>query len=83
MSMDESWLPLDRIAGAAAVLSDLRWLEGTRAAFTAARARGVPTLLDAELGGGGHPGEFPRPTDFAHLSGPALDADAPRGSGAR
>ena len=28
MSMDSSWLPLERIAGAAAVLSDLRWVEG-------------------------------------------------------
>ena len=28
MSMDASWLPLERIAGAAAVLSDFRWVEG-------------------------------------------------------
>ena len=28
MPMEASWLPLSRIAGAAAVLSDLRWLEG-------------------------------------------------------
>lgn len=82
MSMDESWLPLDRIAGAAAVLSDLRWLEGTRAAFTAARAHGVPTLLDADLGGGGHLEEFLRLTDFAIFSGPALDAYAPDGNDA-
>ena len=58
MSMDSSWLPLERIAGAAAVLSDLRWVEGTRDAFAEARARGVPTLLDADLGGGGLLGEF-------------------------
>jgi sulfofructose kinase len=83
MSMDESWLPLDRIAGAAAVLSDLRWLEGTRAAFTAARRHGVPTLLDADLGGGGvHLEEFLRLTDFAIFSGPALDTYAPDGDDA-
>ncbi len=78
MSMDASWLPLERIAGAAAVLSDLRWLEGTSAAFAEARARGVPTLLDADLGGGGGIlSEFLCLADYAIFSGPALDAFAP------
>lgn len=83
MSMDESWLPLDRIAAAAAVLSDLRWLEGTRAAFAAARTHGVPTILDADLGGGGHLDEFLRLSDFAIFSEPALEAFAPEGSDAQ
>lgn len=82
MTMDASWLPLERIAGAAAVLSDLRWVEGTRAAFTEARARGVPTVLDADLGGGGHLDEFLRLADYAIFSGPALDAFLPQGSDA-
>jgi len=77
MSMDASWLPLERIAGAAAVLSDLRWLEGTSAAFAEARACGVPTLLDADLGGGGILTEFLCLADYAIFSGPALDAFAP------
>jgi sulfofructose kinase len=78
MSMDPSWLPLERIAGAAAVLSDLRWLEGTLAAFSEARAQGVPTLLDADLGGGGTPlADFLCLTDYAIFSGLALDAFAP------
>ena len=79
MSMDSSWLPLERIAGAAAVLSDLRWLEGTRDAFKEARARGVPTLLDADLGGGVGAllAEFLGLTDYAIFSGPALDIFAP------
>jgi sulfofructose kinase len=79
MSMDPSWLPLERIAGAAAVLSDLRWLEGTRDAFAEARARGVPTLLDADLGGGVGAllAEFLSLTDYAIFSGPALDIFAP------
>lgn len=79
MSMDSSWLPLERIAGAAAVLSDLRWLEGTRVAFREARARGVPTLLDADLGGGVGAvlAEFLELTDYAIFSGPALDIFAP------
>jgi sulfofructose kinase len=79
MPMDSDWLPLERIAGAAAVLSDLRWLEGTRAAFREARARGVPTLLDADLGGGVGAvlAEFLELTDYAIFSGPALDIFAP------
>ena len=80
MSMDAGWLPLERIAGAAAVMSDLRWVEGTRAAFTAAREVGVPTLLDADLGGGGVLEEFLCLADYAIFSGPALDGFAPGGS---
>lgn len=77
MPMDADWLPLDRIPGAAAVLSDLRWVEGTRAAFTEARAHGVPTLLDADLGGGGLMAEFLSLADYAIFSEPALEAFAP------
>lgn len=77
MPMDASWLPLARIAAAAAVLSDLRWVEGTREAFIAARAQGVPTLLDVDLGGGGILSEFLCLADYAIFSGPALDAFAP------
>jgi sulfofructose kinase len=74
MSMDPIWLPLDRIGGAAAVLSDMRWVEGTRAAFAAARVAGVPTVLDADLGGGGDLEEFLGLANYAIFSGPALDA---------
>jgi sulfofructose kinase len=77
MPMDSSWLPFERIAGAAAVLSDLRWVEGTRDAFNEARARGVPTLLDADLGGGGLLAEFLCLADYAIFSAPALEAFAP------
>jgi sulfofructose kinase len=45
-----SWLPLERIKEADAVLGDLRWLEGLRAVFTRARKEGVPTILDGDLG---------------------------------
>jgi len=75
--MEASWLPLYRVAGAAAVLSDLRWVEGTRDAFTEARAKGVPTILDADLGGGGLLPEFLALADYAIFSEPALDAFAP------
>jgi sulfofructose kinase len=77
MPMESNWLPLERIAGAAAVLSDLRWVEGTRDAFQEARAKGVPTLLDADLGGGGLLAEFLHLADYAIFSAPALDAFVP------
>jgi sulfofructose kinase len=67
--MDACWLPLERVAGAAAVLSDLRWLEVTLAAFEFARAAGVPTLLDADLGGAGALA-IPGLTDYAIFSRP-------------
>jgi sulfofructose kinase len=82
MSMDSSWLPLERIDGAAAVMSDLRWVEATRDAFAAARAKRVPTLLDADLGGGGVLKEFLCLADYAIFSGPALDEFAADGDDA-
>jgi sulfofructose kinase len=47
---DVSWLPFEAVKAAAAVLTDVRWLEGARALLLAARAAGVPSVLDADLG---------------------------------
>lgn len=77
MSMDASWVPLERIAGAGAVLSDQRWLEATMVAFLEARAARVPTILDADLGGVGTLPDFLRLTDYAIFSEPGLQAFAP------
>jgi len=74
MPMDAGWLPLARIASAGAVLSDLSWLEGTRAAFAAARAVGVPTLIDVDLGGGVLFERVADLTDYAIFSAPAFEA---------
>lgn len=49
LDTDPTWLPLNDIAGAAAVLADMRWVEGARAALTEARRVGVPTVLDADV----------------------------------
>lgn len=43
------WLPLDALPAAGAVLADPRWPEGAARAFEAARAQGIPTVLDAEV----------------------------------
>lgn len=77
MSMEANWLPLARVDGAAAVLSDLRWFEGTRAAFERAHATAVPTVIDADLGGGEHLAEFVPLADTAIFSAPALEAFLP------
>ncbi len=77
MSMDTAWLPLDRIEGAAAVLSDLRWFEATRAAFDAARRAGVPTIIDGDLGGGEHLSDFVELADYAIFSAAALETLLP------
>lgn len=77
MPMDAGWLPLDRIIGAGAVLSDLRWVEGTLATFTEARVRGITTMLDVDLGGGDVVSQFLCMADYAIFSGPALDDFAP------
>lgn len=73
MPSGTSWLPLERIGEAGAVLADLRWLEGARVAFEAARSGGVPTVLDADLGGREAMTELLRLTDYAIFSAPALE----------
>lgn len=73
MPSGTSWLPLERVAGANAVLADLRWMEGTRAAFSTARKAGIPTVLDADLGGREALAELLALTDFAIFSAPALE----------
>ncbi|HEY0570693.1 MAG TPA: PfkB family carbohydrate kinase, partial [Enterovirga sp.] len=46
---DPSWLPLHEVAGAGAVLADMRWPEGAGALLRQARHDGVPTILDADV----------------------------------
>jgi sulfofructose kinase len=72
MPSGTQWLPMERIAQAPAVLCDLRWLEATRAAFTRARAEGVTTVLDADLGAREALGEILALTDYAVFAAPAL-----------
>ncbi len=80
MPSGTSWLPLERIAKASAVLADVRWLEGLRAAFTQARADGVATILDADLGAREALGEIILLTDYAIFSEAALRDFAPNQS---
>jgi len=52
---DASWMALERITRGdfAAVLTEVRWPEGAAAALDAARAAGIPAILDAEVGAPG------------------------------
>ena len=80
MPSGTSWLPLERVKEAAAVLADLRWLEGARIVFETARAAGVTTVLDAELGGREALSDLLRLTDYAIFSAPALEEFASDGT---
>lgn len=73
MPSGTSWLPLERVNEAGAVLADLRWLEGTRVVLEAARQAGVPTVLDADLGGREALHELLALTDYAVFSQQALE----------
>lgn len=80
MPSGTSWLPLERIRDAAAVLGDVRWLEALRVAFTRARREGVPTVLDGDLGAREAMSELLALTDYAIFSQPALDDFLPQGA---
>jgi sulfofructose kinase len=77
MPTGTSWLPLERIAGAALVMADLRWVEAVRVVFERAREAGVPTLLDADLGGRDSLNDILALTDYAMFSHAALDEFLP------
>jgi sulfofructose kinase len=46
--VDAGWLPAPTAVGAQAVLADTRWPDGALAALLAARAAGLPAVLDAD-----------------------------------
>jgi sulfofructose kinase len=47
--VDPKWLPLERICDAEVVLADNRWVPGAVRALEAARDRGIPAVLDADI----------------------------------
>ncbi|MGO4527082.1 PfkB family carbohydrate kinase [Microvirga sp. 2MCAF35] len=69
---DPRWLPLDQVAEAAAVLVDMRWLEGAEALLTEARRHGVPTILDADVAPPDELRQMIRLADHVLFSEPAL-----------
>ena len=47
---DPSWLPVEQVAQADAVLADTRWLAGAERLFNAAAVPGKPSVLDGDFG---------------------------------
>jgi sulfofructose kinase len=43
------WLPLDTLDHMDLLHCDVRWVDGARAALQAARARGIPTMVDGDV----------------------------------
>jgi sulfofructose kinase len=82
MPSGTSWLPLERIKEADAVLGDVRWLEGLRAVFSRARKEKVPTILDADLGAREALGGILKLTDHAIFCALSLREFAPGDSDA-
>ena len=72
MPSSTDWLPLERVSEMHVVLGDVRWLEGLRAVFSRARAEGVPTILDADLGAREVLPEILELSDYAIFSRQAL-----------
>ncbi|HEY9455316.1 MAG TPA: PfkB family carbohydrate kinase, partial [Bradyrhizobium sp.] len=66
------WLPFGEIDRASAVLADPRWVSGAKALFEAARAKAVPTILDADVADARVFETLLPLTDHAVFSEPAL-----------
>ncbi|MBL8384126.1 MAG: sugar kinase, partial [Burkholderiales bacterium] len=79
------WMPIDRLAGAGALLADVRWPAGCARALTAARAAGVPTILDGDTAERGILRSLVALCDHAVFSEPGFAAftDADTGAGLR
>jgi sulfofructose kinase len=65
LPVDPAWLPDARVERAAVVLADSRWPAGAAHALAAARARGIPAVLDADRPFPSHPGLLEAATHVA------------------
>ncbi|WP_326534766.1 PfkB family carbohydrate kinase [Pseudorhodoferax sp.] len=74
---DADWLPLDTLARCDAVLGDVRWPAGVAAAFDAARAAGIPTVLDGDVAEAAVFDTLLPRSDYAVFSEPGLAGYAP------
>lgn len=73
---DPAWLPLDLVKEMKAVLADIRWVDGACALFSAARAAGIPTVLDGETASREAFATILKLVDHAVFSESGLDAFA-------
>ena len=82
MPSGTSWLPLERVRTADAVVGDIRWLEGVRTVFGQARKDKVRTFLNVDPGAREALSGLLQLTDYAIFSAPALRDFAAGGSDA-
>jgi sulfofructose kinase len=66
------WMPLHRLKEAGAVLADVRWARGSARALAAARAAGVPSVLDGDTGEREAMRMLTALTDYAMFSEPGF-----------
>ena len=71
---DPSWLQLDALLDADAVLADNRWVEGAVAILTAGRSKGLPAILDADSAGDDSTLHAVRASTHAVFSAPGLSS---------
>lgn len=69
---DATWLPLERIRGFAAVLTDVRWPAGAAAVLDAARAAAIPAVLDGDVGAPATLFDLAQRATFVAFSEPGL-----------
>lgn len=72
LDTDPAWLPLAEVAAADAVLADMRWPRASEIVLDAARAAGVPAVLDADLASDDVAHRLVARSDYAVFSRPAL-----------
>jgi sulfofructose kinase len=76
LDADPAWLPLQQIAGCAALHGDVRWPEAAAPCFATARAHRIPTVLDGEIASAEVFGALLPLVDHAIFSEPGLRAFA-------
>jgi sulfofructose kinase len=67
LDADATWLPIASLVNVDAVLADVRWTAGAARALAAARAAGVPAVLDGDCRSGGYSARVVRVLRLRHL----------------
>jgi sulfofructose kinase len=72
LDTDHTWLPLGRVSTFSAVLVDVRWPAGAAVVLDAARAAGIPGVLDADIGAAEISWDLAARASHAAFSAPGL-----------
>jgi sulfofructose kinase len=80
LDSDPSWLPLGRVVDFGAALVDVRWPAGAAVVLDAARAAGIPAVLDADIGAAAISLDLARRATHVAFSEPGLAQASGEGS---